>query len=57
MIDAEVLEMVELLLLGIPRICYLGPREPILRSEYLFNSHVGNLKKKKKKRNYEIDLS
>ena len=47
--DAEVLEMVELLLLGIPRIRYLAPREPIPRSEYLFNSHVGNFKKKKKR--------
>jgi len=37
------MEAIELLLLGIQRIGYLSPRDPIPRSEYLFNYHVSNI--------------
>jgi len=39
-LDAEVVEAIKILLLGIPRIRYLAPREPIPQSKYLFNYHV-----------------
>jgi len=38
----DIMEVIELLGLGVPMIRYFMPREPIPRSEYMFNHHVGN---------------
>ena len=36
----DLMEVIDLLGLGIPMIRYFMPREPIPRSEYMFNHHV-----------------
>lgn len=44
-LEEEVIEAIQVLLLGIQEIRYLCPREPIPRSEYLLNYHVRKGKK------------
>ena len=48
-LEEEIVEAIEVLLLGIQGTRYLSPREPIPRSEYLLNYHVCKKERKIRK--------